>query len=105
MSRPLEEAMMAVICTFREYAAKCGDPYKLSKGELKELLLKELPSFTPSQLSECDYNQLFNALDVDKDCEVNFQEYITALSSLAVLCNEFFRDCPRDCPAEPTCPK
>lgn len=47
MARPLEQAIVAVICTFQEYAGRCGDKYKLSQSELKDLLQKELPSWTP----------------------------------------------------------
>lgn len=45
--RPLEQAVAAIVCTFQEYAGRCGDKYKICQSELKELLQKELPTWTP----------------------------------------------------------
>lgn len=47
MTGPLEQAVAAIVCTFQEYAGRCGDKYKLCQSELKELLQKELPTWTP----------------------------------------------------------
>lgn len=55
MSTPLEDAMDTLIRIFHHYSGKEGDRYKLSKGELKELLTSELTDF----LSVC---QLLNIL-------------------------------------------
>ena len=45
MSTPLEDAMDTLIRIFHHYSGKEGDRYKLSKGELKELLTSELTDF------------------------------------------------------------
>jgi hypothetical protein len=51
MTRPLEQAVAAIVCTFQEYAGRCGDKYKICQSELKELLQKELPTWTPVSTS------------------------------------------------------
>lgn len=60
-----------------------------------------LPSPSPSQTEsrECDYNKFMSLLDTNKDCEVDFAEFLRALSCLCLYCHEYFKDCP----LEPSC--
>lgn len=51
MSRPLEQAIASIVLTFQEYAGRGGDKYKICQSELKELLQKELPTWTPVSTS------------------------------------------------------
>lgn len=51
MSRPLEQAIAAIVLTFQDYAGRYGDKYKICQSELKELLQKELPTWTPVSTS------------------------------------------------------
>lgn len=53
MARPLEQAVAAIVCTFQEYSGRCGDKHKLCQAELKELLQKELPTWTPVSTQGC----------------------------------------------------
>ncbi|XP_011385132.1 protein S100-A3, partial [Pteropus vampyrus] len=62
----------AIVCTFQEYAGRCGDKHKLCQAELKELLQRELPTWTPMEFREGDYNKFLSVLDSDKDGEVDF---------------------------------
>lgn len=63
MARPLEQAVAAIVCTFQEYAGRCGDKYKLCQAELKELLQKELATWTPvSSWSVCPLLAQWEAL-------------------------------------------
>ncbi|KAF6075801.1 S100 calcium binding protein A3 [Phyllostomus discolor] len=98
MARPLEQAVAAVVCTFREYAGRCGDKHKLCQAELKELLQKELPTWTPTEFRECDYNKFMSVLDTNKDCEVDFAEYVRSLACLCTYCHDYFKDCPPEPP-------
>ncbi|XP_011931977.1 PREDICTED: protein S100-A3 isoform X1 [Cercocebus atys] len=98
MARPLEQAVAAIVCTFQEYAGRCGDKYKLCQAELKELLQNELATWTPTEFRECDYNKFMSVLDTNKDCEVDFVEYVRSLACLCLYCHEYFKDCPSDPP-------
>ncbi|XP_067395418.1 protein S100-A4-like isoform X4 [Emydura macquarii macquarii] len=98
MARPLERSLDVMVSTFHKYAGKEGDKYKLNKAELKELLLKELPSYISKQSDEASFQKLMNNLDSNKDKEVDFQEYATFLACVAMMCNEDFQDYPDKMP-------
>ncbi|XP_010293859.1 PREDICTED: protein S100-A4-like, partial [Phaethon lepturus] len=46
------------------------------------------------QTSEASLQQLMCHLDSNSDSEVDFQEYVTFLACMAMMCNDFFQDCP-----------
>ncbi|NWR80268.1 S10A4 protein, partial [Centropus bengalensis] len=99
MASPLEQSLAVMISTFHKYSGKEGDKYKLSKQELKDLLMKELPSFSvSSQTSEASLQQLMSHLDNNRDNEVDFQEYVTFVACMAMMCNDFFQDYPDKMP-------
>ncbi|NXT00434.1 S10A4 protein, partial [Jacana jacana] len=97
MASSLEQALAVMVTTFHKYSGKEGDKYKLSKAELKDLLNKELPTFS-DQSSEANLQQLMSLLDNNSDSEVDFQEYVTFLACMAMICNDFFKDCPNKMP-------
>uniref|UniRef100_A0A8C6N9Q2 Protein S100-A4 n=2 Tax=Melopsittacus undulatus TaxID=13146 RepID=A0A8C6N9Q2_MELUD len=97
MASPLEQALAVMVSTFHKYSGNEGDKYKLSKQELKEMLTKELPSFS-RQTSEASLQQLMDHLDSNSDSQVDFQEYVTFLACMAMMCNDFFQDCPDKMP-------
>ncbi|XP_023569603.1 protein S100-A3 isoform X2 [Octodon degus] len=101
MAQNLEQALATIVVTFQQYCQRSGDKHKLCQAELKELLHKELPTWTPTELRECDYDKLMSALDTNKDCEVDFEEYVHSLGRLCLFCHEHFRGCP----PEPPCPQ
>ncbi|NXU47109.1 S10A4 protein, partial [Turnix velox] len=97
MAAPLEQALGVIVTSFHKYSGNEGDKYKLNKAELKELLQKELPSFS-SQTSEANLQQLMSHLDCNSDNQVDFQEYVTFLACMAMMCNDFFQDLPDKMP-------
>ncbi|NXY51159.1 S10A4 protein, partial [Ceuthmochares aereus] len=99
MASPLEQALAVMVSTFHKHSGKDGDKYKLSKAELKDLLMTELPSFSvSSQASEASLQQLMSHLDNNRDNEVDFQEYVTFVACMAMICNDFFQDYPDKMP-------
>ncbi|CAM4665611.1 unnamed protein product [Leuciscus chuanchicus] len=92
MPSKLEGAMDALITVFHNYSGSEGDKYKLSKGELKDLLNCELTDFLTSQKDPMLVEKIMNDLDSNKDNEVDFNEFVVLVAALTVACNDFFQE-------------
>ncbi|OPJ90492.1 protein S100-Z [Patagioenas fasciata monilis] len=92
MSTPLEDAMDTLIRIFHHYSGKEGDRYKLSKGELKELLTSELTDFLSGQKDSLLVDKIMKDLDSNKDNEVDFNEFVILVAALTVACNDFVEE-------------
>ncbi|XP_043423856.1 protein S100-A3-like, partial [Prionailurus bengalensis] len=64
----------------------------LCQAGLKELLQKELPTWTPMGLREGVYSEFMSVLDTDKDRKVDFVEYVRSLACLCTFCHDYFKD-------------
>uniref|UniRef100_A0AAZ3PPU8 Protein S100 n=1 Tax=Oncorhynchus tshawytscha TaxID=74940 RepID=A0AAZ3PPU8_ONCTS len=83
-------AMSLLIASFHKYSGKEGDKLTLSKAELKELLQAELGEMLGKASDKSAVDRIFKDLDSNKDNTVDFKEYVTLVSCLTVMCNEFF---------------
>ncbi|NXV36273.1 S100Z protein, partial [Rissa tridactyla] len=92
MSTPLEDAMDTLIRIFHHYSGKEGHRYKLSKGELKELLTSELTDFLSGQKDPFLIDKIMKDLDSNKDNEVDFNEFVILVAALTVACNDYFEE-------------
>ncbi|XP_051498029.1 protein S100-Z isoform X2 [Apus apus] len=92
MSTPLEDAMDTLIRIFHHYSGKEGDRYKLSKGELKDLLTSELTDFLSGQKDPLLVDKIMKDLDSNQDNEVDFHEFVILVAALTVACNDFFEE-------------
>ncbi|XP_050987233.1 ictacalcin 2 [Labeo rohita] len=85
------QGMALLIAAFHKYSGKEGDKTTLSKGELKDLLNAELGDILGKAENQSQVDNIFKDLDANKDGTVDFQEYVTLVACLTVLCNDFFK--------------
>uniref|UniRef100_A0A9J7ZD22 Protein S100 n=1 Tax=Cyprinus carpio carpio TaxID=630221 RepID=A0A9J7ZD22_CYPCA len=69
---------------------KSSDKTTLSKGELKDMLTAELSDILGKSSDKAALDKIFKDLDANADGTVDFQEYITLVACITMLCNEFF---------------
>ncbi|KAG6923791.1 S100 calcium binding protein P [Chelydra serpentina] len=92
MLTPLEGAVGIIVEVFHKYSSSKPPHDKLSKGELKCLIQKELGNLLlhpndPDQLQE-----IFDDLDVNKDHKINFKEYMILATTLIMCVHEKFQN-------------
>ncbi|XP_062321976.1 ictacalcin-like [Osmerus eperlanus] len=86
----IQKAMALLIGAFHKYSGKEGDKTTLSKGELKDLLSNELKDMLGKSSDQAGVDKIFKELDGNKDGSVDFQEYVTLVACLTMMCNDFF---------------
>ncbi|MCI4374776.1 hypothetical protein PGIGA_G00009990 [Pangasianodon gigas] len=86
----VEQGMALLINAFHKYSGKEGDKLTLSKAELKDLLTSELRDIFGKTQDKGALDKIFKELDTNADGVVDFQEYVTLVACITMLCNEFF---------------
>uniref|UniRef100_A0AAY4ALS5 Protein S100 n=2 Tax=Denticeps clupeoides TaxID=299321 RepID=A0AAY4ALS5_9TELE len=86
----LQKAMAMLITVFHKYSGKEGDKLTLNKGELKDLLTNELADILGKASDKAQADKIFKDLDANADGLVDFQEYVTLVACLTMICNDFF---------------
>ncbi|MCJ8728829.1 hypothetical protein PDJAM_G00009860 [Pangasius djambal] len=86
----VQQAMALLISAFHKYSGKEGDKLTLSKGELKDLLSNELGDIFGKTQDKTALDKIFKDLDANADGVVDFQEYVTLVACITMLCNDFF---------------
>ncbi|KAK3551548.1 hypothetical protein QTP70_019816 [Hemibagrus guttatus] len=85
----LQQGMDMIIDTFYKYAGTDKDKSTLSKAELKELLTKELGEYFGGLCNDPEaLNKILKDLDTNADGKVDFQEFITMLTCITMMCNK-----------------
>ncbi|XP_016387683.1 ictacalcin-like [Sinocyclocheilus rhinocerous] len=86
----IQQGMAMLIAAFHKYSGKEGDKNTLTKGELKELLTAELGDILKKSSDKAALDKIFKDLDANADGTVDFQEYVTLVACITMICNEFF---------------
>ncbi|XP_064210543.1 ictacalcin-like isoform X1 [Anguilla rostrata] len=84
----LQKGMSMLISVFHQYSGKEGDSKTLTKGELTDLLNSEMGDIFGKASDKQALDKIFKSLDADKSGTVDFQEYVTFVACITMLCNE-----------------
>ncbi|XP_035135789.1 protein S100-A12 [Callithrix jacchus] len=76
----LEEHLEGIVNIFHQYSVRTGNFDTLSKGELKQLMAKELVNLIKNAKDKATVDKTFQDLDANQDNQVNFQEFISLLA-------------------------
>ncbi|XP_008303956.1 protein S100-A2-like [Stegastes partitus] len=78
-SMELTNLETAVAYMFSVFMSKQGDNGKMDKWDFKEVLNKELPSFTKGKCGD----EIFRSVDLDEDGYVEFREFALLVATYA----------------------
>ncbi|XP_007946781.1 protein S100-A12-like [Orycteropus afer afer] len=84
----LEDHMEGVINVFHQYSVRVGHFDTLSKGELKQLITKELANTLKNTKDQATIDKIFQELDVNRDGQVSFEEFVTLVARVMVTAHE-----------------
>ncbi|XP_007946817.1 protein S100-A12-like [Orycteropus afer afer] len=80
----LEDHLEGIINVFHQYSVRVGHFDTLSKGELKQLITKELPNTLMNTKDQATIDKIFQELDDNRDGEVSFEEFVTLVARVMV---------------------
>ncbi|XP_012514080.1 PREDICTED: protein S100-A12 [Propithecus coquereli] len=84
----LEQHMEGIINVFHQYSIRTGDYDTLSKGELSQLLSKELANTIKNTRDKETVDNIFAGLDTNRDQQVDFVEFMTLVASVLKTAHE-----------------
>ncbi|KAG8504992.1 Protein S100-A12 [Galemys pyrenaicus] len=84
----LEDHLEGIINIYHQYSVRVEHYDTLSKGELKRLITKELAGTLKNTKDQASIDKIFRDLDVDRDGQVNFKEFLNLISTVLLSAHE-----------------
>ncbi|KAF7235505.1 hypothetical protein EYD10_17669 [Varanus komodoensis] len=84
----LEKCFETVINIFHQYSVRVGHFDTLTKGELRQLIEKELPTFLKEQKNPQAIEKIFTDLDKNKDKQISFGEFMDLVVKVVIAAHE-----------------
>ncbi|XP_075396863.1 protein S100-A12 [Tenrec ecaudatus] len=81
----LEEHLEGIRSIFQQYSGESGNPDKLTKGEVKQLLTNELPNTLKNTKDQAAVGQMFQDLDNNKKVLLSLDDFLKLVASVLVL--------------------
>ncbi|XP_051005259.1 protein S100-A11-like [Acomys russatus] len=99
MSRPTETegCMESLIADFQKYNGKAGNSCQLSKTEFLAFMNTERAAFMKNQRYPDVLDHMRKKLDLNRDRQLDFQEFLNTIGSLAIACLESFFQTSKKC--------
>lgn len=88
----LEEHLEGIINVFHQYSVRVGHFDTLSKGELKQLITKELANTIKNTKDQATIDKIFQELDADRDGQVTFGEFTALVARVLETAHENIHD-------------
>ncbi|KAM8841110.1 protein S100-A11 [Spinachia spinachia] len=79
----MEAAICTIVTQFKTHAGKDGSTSSLSKDELQNLVISQLPNYVKNASDPGAIEQLMGSLDENNDGELSFSEFWQLIGKLA----------------------
>ena len=90
MPTETERCIESLIAVFQKYSGKDGNNTQLSKTEFLSFMNTELAAFTKNQKDPGVLDRMMKKLDLNCDGQLDFQEFLNLIGSLAIACHDSF---------------
>ncbi|XP_050786999.1 protein S100-A12-like [Gopherus flavomarginatus] len=84
----LEKAIETIINIFHQYSVRVGHFDTLTKGELKQLIDRNLVNFLKRQKDQTSIDSLFRDLDKNRDQQLSFGEFMVLITRVTIATHE-----------------
>ncbi|XP_074927136.1 protein S100-A12-like isoform X1 [Chelonoidis abingdonii] len=84
----LEKAIETIINIFHQYSVRVGHFDTLTKGELKQLIDRNLVNFLKRQKDQASIDSLFRELDKNRDQQLSFGEFMVLITRVTIATHE-----------------
>ncbi|XP_004717759.1 protein S100-A12 [Echinops telfairi] len=80
----MEEHLEGLLNIFHQHSVRLGHVDTLTKGEMRQLIPKELPNTLKNTKNPSANDKIFQELDTDRDGQIDFREFIAVVARLMV---------------------
>ncbi|XP_032750955.1 protein S100-A11-like, partial [Rattus rattus] len=96
-----ERCMESLIAVFQKYSGKDGNSCQFSKTEFLSFMNTELAAFRKKQKDPGVLERTMKTQDLNSDGQLDFQEFLNLIGSLAIVCHESFLRTSQPSPPPP----
>ncbi|KAG6923790.1 protein MRP-126-like [Chelydra serpentina] len=88
----LEKALETVISVFHKFSKRVGHFDTLTKGELKQLIDKQLVNYLKHVKNQVSIDVLFKDLDKNRDQQLSFAEFMVLITRVTIACHDHMHE-------------
>ncbi|XP_049621570.1 protein S100-A12-like [Suncus etruscus] len=83
-----EDYLEGIVNIYHQYSVRVGHADTLSKGELGQLITREMANILKQSKDQSSIDKIFQDLDADRDAQVNFEEFVNLVFTVLLTTHD-----------------